>query len=127
MRIEAIKDYTFSGNKENQCFSFLVKEGDVFIVDETTTKQGTIVYIFNIHKMRFAITKMLMNEVFKVTRKDQKAFYWIPVNEEDNEYKCPLCRTTAPLSYNDMYYRGGKRRVYLSSYCPNCGAKLEVY
>ena len=127
MRIEAIKDYTFSGNKENQCFSFLVKKGDMFIVDKGMTDQGTIVYIFKINNIRVIIAEPLIDEVFKVVRKNQEAFYWICVDEENDEYKCPVCRATAPLSYDDMYYRGGKRRVNLSSYCPNCGTKLEEY
>lgn len=39
--------------------------------------------------------------------------------------KCSICGEYDALSRDDYFYRGGKIRDNNSSYCPNCGAKMD--
>lgn len=55
---------------------------------------------------------------------------WIDCEGEDagccsEEVHCSECGEDAPLNSDDYFYRGGKIRYDLTSYCSHCGAIMD--
>ena len=64
---------------------------------------------FGIEALQFAI---------KALEQQQKTGRWIKVTNGRGGHECDICHEYAPS------YQSGNE--YLTKYCPNCGAKMEV-
>ena len=71
------------------------------------------------------INNMLKRQKEEEMQVKAKIGKWV-YNDEDKWWKCSNCNEFADMTYEDYAYRGGKVRESLSSYCPCCGAKMEV-
>lgn len=49
---------------------------------------------------------------------ERKKGYWVPVTNGRGGFKCDQCHNYAPS------YQNGDE--YLSYFCPNCGARMEI-
>lgn len=128
MRIRAIDTRDIAALTDNSAtIIFSVHKDEDFIVIPEPLPDGNTRYVFEMPNVKITMDESTVKQNFTVERKNQDAFYWVPLDENGEEYKCPCCGATAPLSYEDMYYRGGKRRAELSDYCPSCGKRLYEY
>ena len=58
------------------------------------------------------------DRLIQALEQEPKIGHWIKVTNGRGGHECDLCHEYAPS------YQSGKE--YLTKYCPNCGAKMEV-
>lgn len=89
---------------------------EAFLTELTKRERKNLLHTWSTIEVKYFITEML--EQLPSAQPERKTGRWIPVTNGRGGQECNQCHDYAPS------YQSGAE--YLSNFCPNCGAKMEV-
>ena len=102
-------DYNGRGNGKSECTAELATDAlELLMKDQEVVVPLTI---------DDAVSEIMDKHYKWLKEQEKKAGKWIPVTNGRGGMECSICHDYAPS------YQNGTE--YLSTYCPNCGSKME--